>query len=334
MTIIDMHAHIAHRDLFPEHFVLGMKETLRQRAAREYGVQLQPDLLERIATRQLSDPDCRQLLAEMDAAGITRTVLLIADFSFGLDESNRTLLALYEHYHIVLKAHPQRFIVFGGSDPRRGAWALSLFERGLRDLDFKGLKLYPPCGYEIDDASLCPYYEMCEAYGVPVLVHTGPSLPTMHGDRHYPSSILQAARRFPRVKFVLGHAAFQNFETNLSVAIERRNVYLETSGFQRLIDHKEEVKERLRVLFDRVPEQVVFGTDWPVFNIRRKQRDWVAYFVDLGVLDESQRLRFFRRNAEAALGSGGTTTRGSFSGVAAGSLPGPPGDLDNDLEQS
>lgn len=303
MNIIDMHAHIAHTDLLHKHFLSGMKEVLTARAAQEHGVELQPGLVERLTARRLSDRDCGQLLAEMDAAGISKTVLLIADFGFGHDEEDLGLPALYEHYHKVLQANPERFIVFGGSDPRRGASGLRLFEHGLRDLGFRGLKLYPPCGYESDDESLSLYYELCEAYGVPVLLHTGPTLSTMHGDRRYPASILKAAERFPRVNFILGHAAFQNFETNLSVAVERRNVFLETSGFQRRLEHADEVGERLRVLFDRIPDQVVFGTDWPVFNIKGTQRDWVNFFVKLGVLDQSQTARFFYGNAVSALGA-------------------------------
>lgn len=303
MNIIDMHAHIAHADLLHKHFLSGMKELLAERAAREHGVELQPGLVDRLVARRLSDRDCGQLLAEMDAANISKTVLLIADFGFGHDEEDLGLAELYEHYHKVLRANPERFIVFGGGDPRRGAWGLRLFEHGLRELGFRGLKLYPPCGYESDEASLFPYYEVCEAYGVPVLLHTGPSLPTMHGDRRYPSSILKAAECFPRVNFILGHSAFQNFEINLSVAVKRRNVFLETSGFQRRLDHADEVGGRLRVLFDSVPEQVVFGTDWPVFNIKGTQRDWVTYFVKLGVLDESETTRFFYGNAVSALGS-------------------------------
>jgi len=303
MTIIDMHAHIAHGPLLHSHFLQGMKDMLTSQITQDYGVDLRPGLLERIAARRLNDPDCSQLLAEMDAAGIAKTVLLIADFGFGHDESELDLEAMYEQYYAVLKANPDRFIVFGGTDPRRGGWALDLFEHGLRDLGFRGLKLYPACGYEIDDAALYPYYEICERYGVPVLLHTGPSLSTMRGDQRYPASILETARRFAQVNFVLGHAAFQNFDTNLSVACQRRNVFLETSGFQRLIDRRDEIKQRLAVVFDRVPEQVVFGTDWPVFNIRGTQRDWVTYFLDLGVLEESQTERLFHRNALAALGN-------------------------------
>ncbi len=301
MTIIDTHAHVADLTLFPANFLSGMKEVLRQRAADEHGVTLQPDLLERLARRRLADPNCRNLISEMDAAGITKTVLLIADFGFGEDESDLGLNKLYEQYYNVLRSHPDRFIVFGGTDPRRGPWALELFERGVTRLGFRGLKLYPPCGYELDDASLDPYYEICQAHDIPVLAHTGPSLRSMHGDQRYPLSILNAAERFPRVKFILGHAAFQNFEINPSVAMERRNVYLETSGFQRLLDSPETIEHHLRNLFAKIPDQVVFGTDWPVFNIRGTQRDWVAYFENLGILSDSQQERFFYKNAVEAL---------------------------------
>ena len=299
--IIDTHAHVADFTLFPATFLDGMKEVLRQRAADEHGVALPPDLLERLARRRLSDPDCQKLIGQMDAAGIAKTVLLIADFGFGEDESELGLNRLYEQYYNVLRSNPHRFIVFGGTDPRRGPWALKLFEHGVTALGFRGLKLYPPCGYEIDDPSLVPYYEICQAHNIPVLAHTGPSLRSMHGDQRYPLSILNAAERFAGVKFILGHAAFQNFDTNLSIAMKRRNVYLETSGFQRLLDSPDKVKHHLGRLFAAIPDQVVFGTDWPVFNIRGTQRDWVAYFETLGVLTDSHRERFFYKNAREAL---------------------------------
>lgn len=302
-NIIDMHAHIAARELFHEHFLTGMKETLKARAAAELGVELQPHLLERIASRRLKDSSCSELLTEMNAAGIGRTLLLLADFGFGHDESALTLRALYEHYHQVLRENPTRFIVFGGSDPRRGPWALELFERGLTELGFRGLKLYPACGYEADDPGLYPYYELCQARGAAVLLHTGPSLGTYHGDTRYPGSVRDVAKRFPGVRFVLGHAAFQSRDINLALARECRNVYLEASGFQR-IDSRDALAGWLRALFDSVPEQVVFGSDWPVFNVKGSLREWVELFVGLGVLSDRELDKFFHDNACLALGEG------------------------------
>ena len=296
MTIIDMHAHVAHLELFPRSFLSGMKEVLRRRAADEQGVALASALMERLIARRLSDPRCEELLAQMDAAGITRCVLLIADLAYDEDPEGHSLQRTYEHYHAMLQAHPDRFVVFGGSDPRRGTWGLSLFERGVRDCGFRGLKLYPPCGFEIDDPALSPYYELCEAHDIPVLVHTGPSLPSMRGDQEYPESLLRAAQRFPRVRFVLGHGAFQSPDINIPVAVERRNVYLEASGFQRLLEEREILEQRLQTLFRQVPDQVLFGTDWPVFNLFGSQHDWVRLFQDLLTRYDAE--RFFWRNAE------------------------------------
>jgi predicted TIM-barrel fold metal-dependent hydrolase len=301
MNIIDMHAHIAQRELFPEHFLTGMKEVLRQRAADELGVELQPGLLERVAARRLRDGDCSQLLAEMDAAGIGKTVLLLADFGFGHEEGSLTLSALYDHHHHILRQHPTRFVVFGGTDPRRGPQALSLFEHGLNEFCFRGLKLYPACGYEADDPGLLPYYELCQTRGLPVLLHTGPALATHRGDTRYPEAVHDVALRFPRLRLVLGHAAFQNPEVNIALAQRHRNVYLETSGFQR-VRHREELASHLRKLFDVAPEQVVFGTDWPVFNIKGSLLDWVKLFEGLGVLDERGLRRLFHDNAREVLG--------------------------------
>jgi predicted TIM-barrel fold metal-dependent hydrolase len=276
-----------------------MKEVLRRRADDEQGVALSSGLLERIVAHRLNDPWCDELLTQMDAAGIARCVLLIADLAYDEDPGERALQRMYEHYRTILLAHPDRFIVFGGTDPRRGDRALNLFERGVREYGFRGLKLYPPCGYEIDDPALMNYYELCAAHKIPVLVHTGPSLPSMSGDKGYPQSILRTAQRFPSVQFVLGHGAFQNPQVNIPLGRACRNVYLEASGFQRLLERPDEVRGRLRELFHQIPDQVVFGTDWPVFNLFGSQQDWVRYFQDSDLLTPIEAERFFWRNAEA-----------------------------------
>ena len=297
-----MHAHVAHADLFHEHFLSGVKNGVLKSVNLPGGAKVPASLLDRIARKRLSDPDCAELLREMEIAGISTTVLLIADFGFGYDESELTLETIYEHYGQVLTAHPDKFIVFGGADPRRGRPGLELFEKGVEKLGFRGLKLYPPCGYELDDEGLFPYYELCDHYRIPVLAHTGPSLPTMRGDQTYPASIMNASRRFERVNFVLGHAAFQNPEANIRAASERDNVFLETSGFQRVMQDREQIARDLRTLFERIPERVVFGTDWPMFNISATQKDWVDYFQGFEGFPEEAWEGFFWRNAETALG--------------------------------
>jgi predicted TIM-barrel fold metal-dependent hydrolase len=303
MKVVDMHAHIASYDLFHEFFLKGIVNGLKESLAGVMNYPGDSNLIDRLVKKKLNDGDCTRLLSEMDDAGIEKTVLLIADFGYGLDESDVPLNLLYERYHQVLSRHPGRFIVFGGTDPRRGQEALDLFERGITYYQFKGLKLYPPCGYELNDRRLYPYYELCKQHNIPVLTHTGPSLKSMKTERAYPFSIQEVARDFTEVNFVLGHAAFQNLKVNLKLAEENNNIFLETSGFQKILQNEEYLKQSIKKLMKKVPDQVVFGTDWPMFNMLNTQKKWVDFFRELNIMSEEQERLFFRENALRALRS-------------------------------
>lgn len=297
IKIIDMHAHIASLDLFHEYFIEGLIGGLKKSIIEVSDFPENSNLIDRLIKRKLNDQDCNQLIAEMDNAGIEKTVLLIADFGFGIDESKLPLADIYKSYHQILLQYPERFIVFGGIDPRRGREAIELFEKGITEYQFKGLKLYPPCGYELNDPRLYPYYELCKQHNIPVLTHTGPSLKSMSVDKEYPSSVYKIAEDFKEVNFILGHAAFQNFKVNLKLAEDNENVFLETSGFQKLLNEPEYIKNCFDILIRKIPYQVVFGTDWPMFNIIDSQKKWVDFFQNLNLMSDLEEQLFFRENA-------------------------------------
>ena len=46
---------------------------------------------------------------------------------------------------------------------------MKLFRKSIEQYHFSGFKVYPPCGFEIDDERLFPYYEICDNYRLPVL---------------------------------------------------------------------------------------------------------------------------------------------------------------------
>ncbi|TBO44296.1 amidohydrolase family protein [Pedobacter kyonggii] len=299
--VIDMHAHIAFHELYHPFFITGVQEEAFDVIGKSDIGLLNPVILNKIIKKRLDDQNCNELLAQMELAGISKTVLLIADWGYGLDESKLSLEYLYGYYHGILTKNPDKFIVFAGADPRRGDEGLHLFERGIVNYKFKGLKLYPPCGYELNDKRLYPYYELCGQYNIPVLTHTGPSLSSMKIEREYPSSICEVASQFSDVRFVLGHAAFQNFDVNLSIARKFKNVFLESSGFQKECHNEYFIKKSLVSLFRHVPNQVLFGTDWPMFNMMGTQKKWVDYFKDLNVMKDSYLELFFYKNAQEVL---------------------------------
>jgi predicted TIM-barrel fold metal-dependent hydrolase len=149
--IIDCHAHVAAEGMLPTAFFESWTDNLA-RSLPTGG----RDGLRRLFCQLNHDPYCDRLIAEMDAAGIDKTVLLIIDFGLTFSREVMPLELAYQRHRELLERYSDRFLVFGGIDARRGSAALELFERSIREWNFRGLKLYPPCGYSPSDRSLFP----------------------------------------------------------------------------------------------------------------------------------------------------------------------------------
>jgi predicted TIM-barrel fold metal-dependent hydrolase len=201
--------------------------------------------------------------------------------------------------------HPDRFIVFAGIDPRRGLEGLDLLERAVRDWGFRGLKIYPPCGYSPDARELYPFYEICSYFRIPVLSHIGPTSPTLSFKHTRPEHIEDAAFQFPEVNFILGHAGVVWRDEAAMLAAFRPNVYLDMSGFQ---PHwKRGELDRILTVHKRegLLRKLLFGTDWPIYRLQGGQRQWVEAFRDCarkGVITHEELDWLLYRNAAQLLG--------------------------------
>jgi hypothetical protein len=235
----------------------------------------------------MQDPLCDELSAEMDEAGISQSVLLAADFTWALKDCPLSIEETYQRHRAVLERHAGKFLVFAGVDPRWGKDSLDLFERSVRDWGFRGLKLYPPCGYSPSDPALFPFYECCAHYRIAVLVHIGPTSPVLSFVHSEPAHIDEAARRFPGVRFVLAHAPVGFPEECAMAACFRPNVYLDISAFQLSLGWTPPAEGLRRLVRRGINHKILFGTDWPVFRLQGKQKSFIdALAADDGPLAE------------------------------------------------
>jgi predicted TIM-barrel fold metal-dependent hydrolase len=301
--IIDVHAHFAFRDLYPQYFLRGIKDNVKAVLSETGETLTNLGLVDRVVEKHLDDRDCSRLIAEMDRAGISKAVLLVTDLGYGKDHGMMTIEEIITMHAEIVNRNPGRFIAFSGIDPRRGKDGLDLFEKSVTLHKFRGFKMYPPCGYEVNDSRLFPYYELCSKYSLPVLTHTGPSLSDMKSNVDYYHGILEVSKLFKKVAFIVGHATLLGTDTSLALATRRDNVFLEVSGFQRHIGDEANVRRQIRELVDSVPDKVMFGTDWPMFNMCASQGVWVKFFERQGYLSNRELEKFFYRNAESILGA-------------------------------
>lgn len=286
MGIIDGHVHVPSTRFLPRSLIEASVKNMTV-VLEANGLPNKESVILESYLSQLQDHQCDQFVADMDAAGVEQAVLLLPDFTFVLKDSEIDIAEMIRQHAEILKRHPGRFYYMCGVDPGWGAEGLVLFERAVRDQGCSGLKLYPPCGYGPSDKRLYPYYEICRAHGLPVLLHTGPTAPLLTFNYSDPNLIDDAARQFPDVSFILAHGGVNNVEASCLLGAYRPNVYLDFSGYAASVD-SEGSEESLRHLFARkLNHKLIFGTDWPIFKLRGPYKELVATVVgDDGAADE------------------------------------------------
>jgi predicted TIM-barrel fold metal-dependent hydrolase len=274
LSIVDCHCHIASAEHTPMSFIEGSITNMASSFSAQ-GVSVTAKKLIDIFMSKMQDPLCDGLIAEMKEAGICKSILLIPDFTYALKDCKLTIEESYLKHREVLARHPGKLEVFGGVDPRWGKDALALFERSIVEFGFRGLKLYPPCGYSPSDPALFPYYEICACYHIPVLLHIGPTSPVLDFTFSSPFLLDEAARLFQGVNFILAHGSINFVEDCIMMCRYRPNVYLDVSGFQSTLGYDPAAASVKKVASVGITHKVLFGTDFPVFRLQGTQKDFV-----------------------------------------------------------
>ena len=270
--IIDSHCHIASLEHIPKSFVAGAVANMKAVLTAQ-GMKVNSSQLEEMYYQKMQDPLCDELVAEMQEAGISKSILLIADFTYAKKDCSSTIEESFQKHREVLARHPGKFEVFGGVDPRWGKDGIALFERSLSQYGFRGFKIYPPCGFSPSDPALFPFYELCAQYRVPAVVHIGPTSPTLSFRHASPFLLDEAALNFPTVNFILAHGSVNFTEECAMMCRFRPNIFLDISAFQTLPQNDAEALKR--TVSQGINHKVLFATDWPVFRLQGNQRRFV-----------------------------------------------------------
>ena len=288
--IIDAHCHIASTDNIPQSFVDGAIANLKAGLVAQ-GIGVTSERLARMYAEKLEDPLCDTLVAEMERAGISKSILLVTDFTYALKDCSLTIEESFHKHHEVLKRHPGKFEVLAGVDPRWSSDGLTLFERALKEFGFRGLKVYPPCGFSPSDSALFPFYELCAAHCAPVVVHIGPTSPALEFNTSNPFLLDKAALLFPNVNFILAHGSVSFTEECAMMCTYRPNVFLDISGYQGSVRGAGSSGVVKTVVSRGINHKILFGTDWPVFRLQGDQQSFVeAILDDEGPLAELKRI--------------------------------------------
>lgn len=298
--MIDIHSHLANCDYFPKFFIDGIVDSMFEKLQQEEQTSDTRGIIENMAKSMLSDNEGKKQIRQAEKAGINKSVLLIVDFFY--DEKNEDssfLERIHKEHYELHKENADKFIVFSGVDPRRKN-GMQILENSVTEYGFKGLKLYPPCGFELDDKVLDEYYSFCQEKGIPVLTHTGPSLGSMKNTKRLNHSVKNVVAKFKNLKLILAHAGILYIDDAIELG-NYDNVYVDISGFQKELHNTEEVNRKFLSLFDHIPKKVLFGTDWPLFNFNTPQHNWVNRLEQFKGITDYKKELLFEKNAKDIL---------------------------------
>jgi predicted TIM-barrel fold metal-dependent hydrolase len=181
------------------------------------------------------------------------------------------------------RLHPDRFVPFCTAFPNQDPEAAAGEIRRCVEAGCKGVKFHPWLqSFPANSAYLYPALEVCAKHRLPVLFHTGTP------PYSQPFQVMEQARRFPAVPFVIGHFGKIMFLDAVRSAEMCPNVWLETSGAQ---------VSDLQFAIERIgSDRILFGTDLPIGGAASAK--WNMAKIRSAVADEAYRQAIFGGNAE------------------------------------
>ncbi|MBI1860531.1 MAG: amidohydrolase family protein [Deltaproteobacteria bacterium] len=150
-----------------------------------------------------------------------------------------------------------------------------------------------------NDSFYTPFYELADAYKVPVVFHTGDTYDkTALVKFADPLGVDEIAVKYPKMNFVLAHMGNPWYHSAAEVIYKNDNVYADASAF--IIGNAETYPpEQIDLLLIKPvnfvfnyalnPKKIMFGSDWPLVDIKPylqavqraiPEKDWEDVFYN------------------------------------------------------
>lgn len=282
--IIDIHTHIFDQGWLPEDFFDGVTRLVAS-VMEKHGVETSFQELKETLISGTSDPDGKILLAEMEDAGIDKSVILPCDFGLSLGEPEISYEEVNKKYATLASIYPDKFIPFAGIDPRRHK-APELLKKWVKDWNLKGLKLHPAAGFYPNEKETYDLLEVALELKIPVLFHSGSMVPPLKSKFTQAIFFDDIATDFPELTIIAAHAGgLFGYHSLLSIMVTRPNIYVDISAWQiAALKDMNYFCRALREIMDfSGNHRILFGSDSPSLRSQMSNKDWVDTIKSLPV---------------------------------------------------
>jgi hypothetical protein len=301
--IIDIHTHLFSKGWVPREFFHGVARFITH-ASEKMGIHQTNEEVGDSMLESSGDPEAESLLAEMDEAGIDKSVLLPVDFGLALGDPEVSIEAVNREYAGLARKHPDRLIAFAGVDPRREG-ALDLFQKCVEEWGMQGLKLHPCAGFYPNQKEVYSLLEKANEWKIPVLIHSGSMMMPLRAKYCQAIHFDDLGVDFPDLPIIAAHAGgLFGYPQMLSVMMIKLNIMVDISAWQILAtrDYPGFCKGLRQIIDFSESERIFFGSDSPSFRSIMSNTDWVQLIKDLPQ-NAPEGIDFTEEEISAILGS-------------------------------
>jgi len=162
-----------------------------------------------------------------------------------------------------------------------------------------GIKLFPGHNpFYLTDERCKPVYELCEKHNIPVVIHTGASSKNKECAKYNdPKDIVKIVNDYKKLKVVITHFFFPEMEYCYNLTKDFQNIYYDTSAMAdtEVIEESggwDKVVDVLRRTALLKPDNILFGTDWPMCSVGEHTK-----LIKALKLDKNSEEKIFFKNA-------------------------------------
>ena len=221
---------------------------------------------------------CRGVAGELleigDRIGIDRFVIQ------SVATTPKQVVSINEFIAASVATAPDRFTGLGAAHPDSPSQD-EVIEQ-IKRLGLHGIKIHPDIqGFAIDDPRMMRVYELCEAEGLPILMHTG----DYRYDFSNPNRLLPVLKAFPKLIVIGAHFGGWSVWDDASRELaDMENLYVDCSSTFPFANNDLALGERLIHRYGA--ERVMFGSDFPMWSPKAE----LETFMKLRLTEDERRM--------------------------------------------